>query len=59
MRSRITPTPTLDPADTAQPRPEPRWEKIRALRLAIARGEYETERRWSVTLDRLMADLRT
>lgn len=56
MRSRST---TLLTSTRLRERPEPRWDKIRALRQAIARGDYETERRWAETLDRLLADLRS
>ena len=42
-------------------RPRPggiRWEKVRTVRQAIARGTYDTPDKWDALLDRLISDLR-
>jgi hypothetical protein len=34
-----------------------RWDVIRRVRAAIARGEYETDERWRLTVDELLKAL--
>ena len=37
--------------------PEVRWSLIRSVRREIARGEYESEDKWRVAVDRLLERL--
>lgn len=45
------------PASPRATERHPRLDRVRAIRQAIAAGEYETEARWAITLDRVLEAL--